>query len=78
MKLLGLSDTIYQMGWYRYSRSARLCVQLMIMRSQRPFYLSAHGVLQLKLENYVWVSASPFEFPLHVNQNTISEPSTIY
>lgn len=50
------SDAIYQSEWHRYPCSVRRFVQLMIMRSQRPFHLSAHGIMKLTLENYVRVS----------------------
>lgn len=55
-KLIGLTDTIYQTEWHRYPRNVRRFVQLVIMRSQRPFYLSAFGIIELNLENYIAVS----------------------
>lgn len=51
-----LSDGIYQVGWYRYPRTVRLYLLLMIQRSQRSFYLSAYGIMTLNLENFVVVS----------------------
>lgn len=53
---MSVSDSIYQTEWHRYSRSVRLVVLLMIMRSQRPYHLGAYGIMQLNLENYVRVS----------------------
>lgn len=53
---MDLSDTVYQMEWYRYPRSVRRFVLLMILRAQKPFYLSAFGILPLSLEVYVGVS----------------------
>lgn len=54
--LMGLSDAIYQTKWHGYPRSVRRFILLMILRSQRPFYLSAYGMMTLTLENYVRVS----------------------
>lgn len=54
--LLGLSDTVYQTEWYRYPRSVRRFLLLMILRAQKPFYLCAYNILALNLENYVGVS----------------------
>lgn len=51
-----LSVTIYQSEWHRYPRSVRRFVLLMMQRSQRPFYLSAYGIMSLNLENFVGVS----------------------
>lgn len=54
--LIDLSDAIYDTEWQQYPRSIQRFVQLMMMRSQRPFYLSAYGLLELNLENFVGVS----------------------
>lgn len=54
--LRDLSDAIYQTEWHRYPRGVRHFIQLMILRSQKPFHLSAYGIIELKLENYVAVS----------------------
>lgn len=51
-----LSDTIYETEWYRYPLSIQRSLQLMMMRSQRPFFLSASGIMALNLENFVGVS----------------------
>lgn len=55
-KLIDLSDAIYQSEWHRYPRGPRRFVHLMIMQSQKPFYLSAFGIVALNLENYIGVS----------------------
>lgn len=54
--LLELSDEIYQLEWHRYPRSLRRCAQLMMIRAQRPFYLSAYGIMPFTLANFVRVS----------------------
>lgn len=55
--LLELSDMIYQSDWYRYPRSVRRFVLLMILRSQQPVYLSAYGIMRLNLVNFVNVNS---------------------
>lgn len=50
------SRAIYDTKWYQYPRSAQRFVLIMLMRTQLPFYLSAYGVLELNLENFVIVS----------------------
>lgn len=57
-KLSNLYTMIYQSEWYRYPRSAQLYVQFIIMRSQKQFYLSAHGIMELTLTNYIGVSTN--------------------
>lgn len=54
--LLQLSDDIYQSEWYHYPRSVRQFVWLMMLRAQQPFFVSAYGVMELNLENYLAVS----------------------
>lgn len=54
--LSGLGVTIYQTEWYRYPRCAQFVVLLMIQRTQRSFYLSAFGIMEVNLQNYVGVS----------------------
>lgn len=55
--LMALSDMIYQSEWYRYPRSVRRFVLLMMMRAQTPFYLSAYGgIMKCTLANFVRVS----------------------
>lgn len=54
--LIELSDAIYQVNWHQYPLKVRRFVQLLILRSQRPFYLSAYGVMELNLMNYVKVT----------------------
>lgn len=54
--MMDLSDTIYQTEWYQYPRSVRRFVLLMMMRSQRPFHLTANGLIRMNLENFVRVS----------------------
>lgn len=51
-----LSNTIYQTEWYRYPLSVQRSAQLMMIRSQRPFFLSVFGMMALNLENFVGVS----------------------
>lgn len=53
---MGLSDAIYQTEWHRYPSNIRRILQFMILRAQRPFHLSAYGVIEVNLENYVRVS----------------------
>lgn len=53
---MNLSDAIYQTEWHRYPRSVRRFVLLIILRSQKPFYLSSYGILKLNLKNFVGVS----------------------
>lgn len=55
---MDLSNMVYQTDWHRYPRSVRRFVLLMILRSQKPFYLSAYGIMTLNYENYVTVSES--------------------
>lgn len=54
--LMDLSDMIYQSEWYRYPCSVQRFVLLMMKRAQKPFYLSAYGVMRCNLENFVRVS----------------------
>lgn len=54
--LLELSDMIYQSEWHQYTPSVRRFVLLMIMKAQRPVYLSAYGLIELNSENFVNVS----------------------
>lgn len=51
-----LSDANYLTEWYRYPRSVQRYLPLLMMQSQRPFYLSAYGIMELNLENFVQVS----------------------
>lgn len=46
---------IYQSEWYKYPRSMRRFIELMIMRAQKPFYLSAYGLMICTLENFIKV-----------------------
>lgn len=54
--LASMSDKVYQTEWHRYPRSLKYSVLFMIKRSQKPFYLSAFGMMALNLENFVTVS----------------------
>lgn len=54
---ISLTDIIYQTEWYRYPKSVRRFLILMMIRSQQPFYLNAYGIIKLNLENFVRVSA---------------------
>lgn len=54
--MMELSITIYQSEWYQYPRSVQRFVLLMMQRSQRPFYFSAYGLMELHLQNYLGVS----------------------
>lgn len=54
--LIELNDTIYQSEWHRYPRRVKYCVQFIIMRAQKPFYISAYGLVHCRLENFVSVS----------------------
>lgn len=54
--LMNLSDMLYQSEWYRYPRSVRRVLLLMMVRAQHPFYLSAYGIMRCTLENFVRVS----------------------
>lgn len=54
--LLNLVDAMYQSKWYRYQRTAKLCILLMMKQSQRPFYLSVFGVITFELETFVKVN----------------------
>lgn len=51
-----LSDQIYQTEWHRFPRSVRRFVQLILMRAQKPFYLSAFDMMTLNLKGFVCVS----------------------
>lgn len=55
-QLAGLGDDIYHTKWHQYPRSVRRFVHLIIMRSQKPFYLSALGIMTLDLKGFVRVS----------------------
>lgn len=54
--VMELSVVIYQTKWYQYPRNVQRFLLFMMMRSQKPFYLSAYGFMELNLENYVRVS----------------------
>lgn len=54
--LLNISHMIYETEWHRYPCKIRLYVLLMMVRSQKPFYLSAYGIIDLHLINFVGVS----------------------
>lgn len=54
--LIDFSDTIYQSEWYRYPRSVQRFVLIMIMLAQKPFYVSAFGIIRCNLESFVAVS----------------------
>lgn len=51
-----ISDVIYQTEWNHYPSSVQRFLLFMLHRSQKPFYLSAYGIMTLKLENFVQVS----------------------
>lgn len=53
--LTELSDEIYQLEWHQYSNHMRRHLILMMVRAQRPFYLSAYGIMPFTLENFVQV-----------------------
>lgn len=55
-QLYELSYIGYETEWYRYSSHVRRFLLLMIMRSQQPFYLSAYGIMELRMQNYINVS----------------------
>lgn len=55
-------DIIYKTEWYRYPRSLQRFVQLVIMRYQRPYYLSVFGVMAFHLENFVRVNGNQCDF----------------
>lgn len=52
---MSLNDAIYQTHWPGYPLSVRRYVVLMMLRSQQSYYLSAYGIMQLHLENFVQV-----------------------
>lgn len=51
-----MSDAIHQIEWYHYPHSVQRFLLIMILRSQQPFYLSAYGIMELNMENFVGVS----------------------
>lgn len=53
--VMELNREIYQLKWYQYPRSIRRIVLFMMIRSQQPFFLSAYGIVELHLENFVGV-----------------------
>lgn len=57
--LLELSDAIYESKWYKHPHYIHRCTSTMIMQAQRPFYLSAFGIMRCNLENFLGVSAVP-------------------
>lgn len=52
---MDLCDGIYQTDWHRHPQSIQRFILFIMMRSQRPFYLSAFGIMKLNLENFVGV-----------------------
>lgn len=51
-----LSDAIYQSEWYRYPRNIQKFVLIIILRAQQPLHISAFGIMQCNLANYLGVS----------------------
>lgn len=51
--LAGFADAAFHTQWVHYPSSVRRFIQFFIMRSQRPFHLSAFGLMALTLENFV-------------------------
>lgn len=56
MDLMSLRDAIYLTEWYGYPLKIQRYIHFMMLRSTQPFYLSAYGIMQLNLENFVGVS----------------------
>lgn len=54
--LIHLNDMVYQSKWHRYPYKVRIFVLLVMMRAQRPFYLSAYGIIELNMVNFLQVS----------------------
>lgn len=55
-ELMDLNGMIYNSHWYRYPRSVQRFVFILMMRAQQPFHLSAYGIMECNLRNFVGVS----------------------
>lgn len=61
MQLLNLCDLIYLSEWYLYPLNVQRCVTLILLRSQKPFYISGYGIMACNLENFLGVSIQQFD-----------------
>lgn len=60
--LLEMADKVFEAEWYRYPCIVQRCLLLMAMQTQRPFFISAYGILKFNLENFLRVNSSLFCF----------------
>lgn len=67
MQMVNLSDTIYTSEWYRYPLKVQQLLRLMIVRSQKRFYISGYGVLACTLENFLGVSQCLDQIEIKLN-----------
>lgn len=58
LQLIHLGEMVYQSEWHRYPSYVKRYLLMVIMRSQKSYFLSAFGVMTLCFENYVAVSRS--------------------
>lgn len=54
--LMNCSAMVYQTEWYRHPRSIKFFVLIMMMRTQKPFFLSAYGTMECNLGNFLGVN----------------------
>lgn len=54
--MMSIADGLSQTMWYKCPLKVQRIILLMIMRSQQPFYLTAYGVVDLTLQNFLVVS----------------------
>lgn len=79
LDLMNLADMIYQLEWYRQSRYGQRFIILMMMRAQQPFHLSAYGIFQLELRNYLSVSVwKALECKFRMNRRSFQVLKSIY
>lgn len=51
-----IPDVVYNMRWYQYPRKYQNYVLMIMMRSQRPYYINGFGIMRCTLETFVNVS----------------------
>lgn len=64
---LSIGHIAYNSPWYQMARTEKVCVEMIIRRSQRPFELKGLGIFVCSLETYLRVHRKQFSFWALVN-----------